>query len=126
MLLSLCDERLLQLNIGRSREHPISGTYLLLLILKWPINEALERSFCHISMMLKLYQSKYYSKVLFKIYLNGMLSIILSTSVTFIFRELLDNIVAQKHQKPFSTEHSQLVELLLQKDTDLKATLKVK
>ena len=77
-------------------------------------------------MMLKLYQSKYYSKFLFKIYLNGMLSIILSTSVTFIFRELLDNIVAQKHQKPFSTEHSQLVELLLQKDTDLKATLKVK
>ena len=55
-----------------------------------------------------------------------MLSIILSTSVTFIFSELLDNIVAQKHQKPFSTEHSQLVELLLQKDTDLKATLKVK
>jgi len=42
-----------------------------------------------------------------------------------ISKELLDNIIAQKHQKPFSTEHAQLVELLLQKDNDIKATLKV-
>jgi hypothetical protein len=40
-------------------------------------------------------------------------------------RELLDNLIAQKQQKPMSTEHTQLVELVLQKDTDLKATLKV-
>lgn len=37
----------------------------------------------------------------------------------------MDNLIAQKQQKPMSTEHSQLVELVLQKDTDLKATLKV-
>ena len=43
-----------------------------------------------------------------------------------MIRELLDNLIAQKQQKPMSTEHSQLVELVLQKDTDLKATLKVK
>lgn len=40
-------------------------------------------------------------------------------------RELLNNLIAQKQQKTFSTEHSQLVELLLQKDSDLKANLKV-
>lgn len=40
-------------------------------------------------------------------------------------RELINNLIAQKQQKTFSTEHSQLVELLLQKDTDLKAGLKV-
>lgn len=51
---------------------------------------------------------------------------ILTTSIHFIYsRELLDNLIAQKQQKPVSAEHSQLVELVLQKDTDLKATLKV-
>nr|CAG4650496.1 EOG090X0DX5 [Sida crystallina] len=45
--------------------------------------------------------------------------------VEIISKELLDNLIAQKHQKPISTEHSQLVELLLQKDVDLKATLQL-
>nr|CAG4642053.1 EOG090X0DX5 [Eurycercus lamellatus] len=44
---------------------------------------------------------------------------------TNLRRELVNNLIAQKQQKTFSTEHSQLVELLLQKDTDLKATLKL-
>nr|CAG4637364.1 EOG090X0DX5 [Ceriodaphnia reticulata]SVE73201.1 EOG090X0DX5 [Ceriodaphnia reticulata] len=45
--------------------------------------------------------------------------------IEIIAKELLDNLIAQKQQKPMSAEHSQLVELVLQKDTDLKATLKL-
>ncbi|KZS14454.1 Mediator of RNA polymerase II transcription subunit 4 [Daphnia magna] len=45
--------------------------------------------------------------------------------IEIIAKELLDNLIAQKQQKPVSAEHSQLVELVLQKDTDLKATLKL-
>ena len=55
----------------------------------------------------------------------GILEFSLNDSHTFDFRELLDNLIAQKQQKPMSADHSQLVELVLQKDTDLKATLKV-
>ena len=55
----------------------------------------------------------------------GSLEFSLNDSHTFDFRELLDNLIAQKQQKPMSADHSQLVELVLQKDTDLKATLKV-
>nr|CAG4638745.1 EOG090X0DX5 [Cyclestheria hislopi] len=45
--------------------------------------------------------------------------------VELIARELVDNLIAQKHQKPITTEHSILVELLLQKDSDLKSALKL-
>nr|CAG4642813.1 EOG090X0DX5 [Evadne anonyx] len=45
--------------------------------------------------------------------------------IEIIAKELVENLIAQKHQKPYSTEHSQLVELMLQKDTDLKETLKL-
>nr|CAG4647415.1 EOG090X0DX5 [Megafenestra aurita]SVE92661.1 EOG090X0DX5 [Megafenestra aurita] len=45
--------------------------------------------------------------------------------IEIIAKELLDNLIAQKQQKTMSAEHSQLVELVLQKDTDLKATLKL-
>ena len=37
----------------------------------------------------------------------------------------MDNLIAQKQQKTFTTPHDQLVELLLQKDSELKANLKV-
>lgn len=41
------------------------------------------------------------------------------------FRELIENSIATKHQKLSSADHTQLVDLLISKDKDLKATLLV-
>ena len=43
----------------------------------------------------------------------------------YIFREMLDNCTAPKHQKLSSSEHQLLTELLIKKDADLKAAMKV-
>lgn len=40
-------------------------------------------------------------------------------------RELIENSTAPKHQKISSTDHTQLVELLVAKDTELKSVLKL-
>ena len=42
-----------------------------------------------------------------------------------VFREMLDNCTAPKHLKLSSSEHQTLTELLIKKDADLKATVKV-
>lgn len=41
----------------------------------------------------------------------------------FLFREILENIIAMKHQKPNASEQIQLTELLVAKDNDLKEML---
>lgn len=41
------------------------------------------------------------------------------------FRELIENTIAPKHQKISSNDHSQLVQLLVSKDSDLKNVLKL-
>lgn len=53
-----------------------------------------------------------------------MFSCDLNISFRFIFREMIENTMAQKPSKLSSTEHAQLTELLVAKDNELKATLK--
>lgn len=44
--------------------------------------------------------------------------------IDFLFREMIENTIAQKPTKLSSTEHAQLTELLVAKDNEMKATLK--
>ncbi|XP_062535391.1 mediator of RNA polymerase II transcription subunit 4 [Armigeres subalbatus] len=45
--------------------------------------------------------------------------------IEIISKELIENTIAPKHQKMSSVEHAQLVELLVSKDKELKATLQL-
>lgn len=45
--------------------------------------------------------------------------------ISISHRELIENSTAPKHQKISSTDHTQLVELLVAKDTELKSVLKL-
>lgn len=51
-----------------------------------------------------------------------LLSII--DDIEIIAKELIENIIAQKHVKLTTTEHTHLIELLIHKDNELKTTLK--
>lgn len=42
-----------------------------------------------------------------------------------LFRELIENTIAPKHQKISSNEHTQLVQLLVSKDNELKSVLQL-
>ncbi|XP_055607203.1 mediator of RNA polymerase II transcription subunit 4 [Uranotaenia lowii] len=45
--------------------------------------------------------------------------------IEIISKELIENTIAPKHQKMSSTDHAQLVELLVSKDKELKSTLQL-